>query len=78
LFKYVLFTSTPGAYVATHGPKFEKDAGVSVASTAATVMAADAELGEDWHASAALLPAATTTTIPKSTSSFTSVFSTRE
>ncbi len=56
---------TPGAKISTSGPKFEKEALISVeASIAPTVIAEGADAGDVLEASWSLFPAATTTVIP--------------
>jgi len=49
----------PGAKISRHVPKFEKDERASVFVVEPTVMAAAARAGEELHASALSLPAAT-------------------
>jgi len=51
---------TPGAWMSTHWPWFEKLAKPSLMSVAPTVMALGADAGEYSHASLLELPAATT------------------
>ena len=55
---------TPGAFISTQLPWFEKDAGVSFSDVAPTVMALGAPAGERVQASVASLPAAATTVMP--------------
>jgi hypothetical protein len=43
---------TPGAWMSTHGPQFEKEAKKSLLAVAATVIAVGALAGEAVHASA--------------------------
>ena len=58
---------TPGASSATHGPKLEKLAKPSLMSVAPTTIALGALDGDAEHASALLLPAATTNVTPAAT-----------
>lgn len=57
--------STPGLKTSTRLPKLENDARASLESIAPTVMALGSEAGEKPEASAAELPAATTTVTPR-------------
>src|SRR5437773_1748459 len=59
LFSQVDVMFTPGAYTSTQPPKFEKEALLSLMSEAATVSVPAALDGEELHASAFELPAAT-------------------
>ena len=55
---------TPGAWISTQLPEFEKPAGVSFSDVAPTVMALGAPAGDRVHASVYSLPAAATTVMP--------------
>jgi hypothetical protein len=60
----VEITFKPGAQMSTPGPKFEKEALVSLMVEAATVIASWTRAGEELTASSLSFPAATTTGMP--------------
>src|SRR6266704_3687116 len=62
---HVDLMDTPGAYASTQVPQFENDAFASVLSDAATVNTPLAPAGEELHASALSVPAATARKTPE-------------
>eukprot|EP00966_Prymnesium_polylepis_P169503 3919163-Prymnesium_polylepis.1 len=65
----------PGASTSTHEPVFEKLERVSDGVVEPTVIALTADAGDDWHASVASLPAATTMLMPAACACSTTLFS---
>ena len=66
---------TPGAKMSRQVPQLENDARASVEDDAPTVMAEGALDGDELHASALLLPAATTMVMPSATARSTAALS---
>ena len=60
--------------MSTHVPQLEKDARLSIKFVAPTVIALGALDGDEEHASALELPAATTTEMPSATARSTALF----
>ncbi len=69
---------TPGARILTHDPKFEKEAQPSLMVVAPVVIAVGVLDGDELHALAALLPAATAKTTPAAMEFVTAAFSADE
>ena len=68
----------PGAKISKHVPKFENDERASLVVVEPTVMAFAARAGEELHALALLLPAATAIGTPEFAKLFTAVSSALE